>query len=186
MVVKGFPTRMSVVSRGSPSRDELLNTLIPCIYKRCFKKLYFKRTKFERRDVYIYIYTALACVQGLEAAAYQSVQLGQRVPRQVENLQRRQLSQRSDLCRPFYNVTAQIQFAQTFQRAYAVRERGYPVPGQVQNFQLDQSADLVTGYPRHRVPGQIQSRYLGKSNRIIVFFLLIDDIVRMIPSIFSR
>lgn len=184
MVVKGFPTRMSVVSRGSPSRDELLNTLIPCIYKRCFKggKNYILREPSSKE----YIYTALACVQGLEAAAYQSVQLGQRVPRQVENLQRRQLSQRSDLCRPFYNVTAQIQFAQTFQRAYAVRERGYPVPGQVQNFQLDQSADLVTGYPRHRVPGQIQSRYLGKSNRIIVFFLLIDDIVRMIPSIFSR
>lgn len=152
------------------------------VYTRDVSKNYILREPSSKED----IYTALACVQGLEAAAYQSVQLGQRVPRQVENLQRRQLSQRSDLCRPFYNVTAQIQFAQTFQRAYAVRERGYPVPGQVQNFQLDQSADLVTGYSRHRVPGQIQSRYLGKSNRIIVFFLLIDDIVRMIPSIFSR
>lgn len=135
------------------------------VYTRDVSKNYILREPSSKED----IYTALACVQGLEAAAYQSVQLGQRVPRQVENLQRRQLSQRSDLCRPFYNVTAQIQFAQTFQRAYAVRERGYPVPGQVQNFQLDQSADLVTGYSRHRVPGQIQSRYLGKSNRIIVF-----------------
>lgn len=104
----------------------------------------------------------MACVQCLEAAAYQSVQRRQRVPRQVENLQRRQLSQRSDIGRPFYNVPAQIQFAQTFQRAYVVRQRGYPVPSQIQNFQLDQSVDLVTGDSRHRVPRQIQSRYLGR------------------------
>lgn len=162
MVVKGFPARVSIVSCGSPSRDELLNALISYIEERFFGFLIFKGEKLYFKEGDIYIYTALACVQCLEAAAYQSVQRRQRVPRQVENLQRRQLSQRSDIGRPFYNVPAQIQFAQTFQRAYVVRQRGYPVPSQIQNFQLDQSVDLVTGDSRHRVPRQIQSRYLGR------------------------
>lgn len=130
MVVKGFPTRVSIVSCGSPSRDELLNTLIPYTDKGI---LSFEFSMLEKLLLYFKerggrIYTALACVQGLEGAAYQSVQLRQRVPRQVEDLQRRQLSQRSDIGRPFYNVPAQIQFAQTFQRAYVVRKRGYLVP----------------------------------------------------------
>lgn len=85
--------------------------------ERFFGFLIFKGEKLYFKEGDIYIYTALACVQCLEAAAYQSVQRRQRVPRQVENLQRRQLSQRSDIGRPFYNVPAQIQFAQTFQRA---------------------------------------------------------------------
>lgn len=113
MVVKGFPARVSIVSCGSPSRDELFNALISYIERF----LIFKGEKLYFKEGDIYIYTALACVQCLEAAAYQSVQRRQRVPRQVENLQRRQLSQRSDIGRPFYNVPAQIQFAQTFQRA---------------------------------------------------------------------
>lgn len=107
------------------------------------------------------MYTALAGVQGLEAAAYQSVQRAQRVSRQVEDLQRRQLSQRSDIGRLLYNIPAQIQFSQTFQRAYVVGQRGYLVPGQIQNFQLGQSVDPVTGDARHRVPRQIQPRCLG-------------------------
>lgn len=56
MVVKGFPARVSIVSCGSPSRDELFNALISYIEERFFGFLIFKGKNYIlRKEIYIYI-----------------------------------------------------------------------------------------------------------------------------------